>query len=75
MLNWNPTAIGGDKTFNFSQGTPQLVWVVNHNLNKYPSVSVVNSFKEQVYGRVDYIDKNKLTITFNAPFSGEAFCN
>ncbi len=75
LLSWNPTQTGGDKTFVFTQGIPQPVWVITHNLNKYPSVSVVDSFKEQVYGRVDYIDKNKLTVTFTAAFSGQAFCN
>ena len=75
LLSWNPTQTGGDKTFVFTQGIPQPVWVITHNLNKYPSVSVVDSFYEQVYGKVDYIDKNKLTVTFTAAFSGRAFCN
>ena len=75
LLSWNPTVTGGDKTFVFDQGIPSVVWDVTHNLNKFCSVTVVNSFKEQVYGRVDYINKNRLTITFNATFSGQAFCN
>ena len=75
LLSWNPTVTGGDKTFVFDQGVPALVWVVNHNLNKFPAVSVVNTLKQEVYGKVDYINNNKLTITFNAQFSGQAFCN
>ena len=75
LLSWNPTTAGGDKTFVFDQAIPSVVWDVTHNLNKFCSVTVVNSFKQQVYGKVDYINKNRLTITFNATFSGQAFCN
>ena len=75
LLSWDVSAGGGDKNFVFTQGTPAAVWTVDHNLNKFPSVSVVNSFNEQVYGKVDYINKNKLTVTFAAGFSGFAYCN
>ena len=45
-----------------------------HNLNKFPSVVVIDSTgdNEQVYGDVQYIDKNKLYINFTTQFSGEA---
>tara|TARA_B100000780_G_C21126503_1_gene457275 strand:- start:1037 stop:1762 length:726 start_codon:yes stop_codon:yes gene_type:complete len=75
LLSWDVSAGGGDKNFVFTQGTPALVWTVQHDLNKFPSVSVVNSLNEIVYGKVDYIDKNKLTVTFAAAFSGAAYCN
>jgi len=75
LLSWNTSAIGGDKTFVFTQGTPLPQWDIVHNLNKFPSVSVVNSFKEEVFGKVDYINKNRVTVTFAAPFSGQAYCN
>ena len=32
-----------DKTFEFDQGQPALVWTIQHNLNKFPSVSVVDT--------------------------------
>ena len=50
-------------------------WDITHDLDKFPSVSAVDSTKEQVFGKVDYINKNRLTITFAGPFSGEAFLN
>tara|TARA_R100000697_G_scaffold100165_1_gene112490 strand:- start:424 stop:1155 length:732 start_codon:yes stop_codon:yes gene_type:complete len=75
LLQYNPSSTGGDKTFVFSQGTPSFQWDITHNLDKFPSVSVVNSFKETVFGRVDYINKNRLTVTFANKFSGEAYCN
>jgi len=75
LLSWNPSGAGGDKTFVFSQGVPLYQWDITHDLNKFPSVSVVNSFNEEVFGRVDYINKNRVTVTFAAPFSGQAYCN
>ena len=75
LLQWNPSASTGDKTFVFTQGTPIYQWDITHNLNKFPSVTAVNSFNEEVFGRVDYINKNRVTVTFAAPFSGQAYCN
>jgi len=65
----------GDKNFIFVQAVPSAVWTVVHNLNKYPSVSVVNSSNNLGYGEVDYISLNELTITFSAAFAGKAFLN
>jgi hypothetical protein len=36
---------------------------------------VVDSNKDIVYGNVKYNTLNTLTITFSAPFSGQAFMN
>ena len=66
---------GKDKTDVFVQSTPALVWTINHNLNKYPSVSVVNINNVLMYGDITYIDENNLQITFSAEFSGKAYMN
>jgi len=66
---------GGDKNFVYNQPTPSLIWNVVHNLDKYPSVSVVDSAGTNVFGNVQYINVNELTITFNGAFSGKAFIN
>ena len=64
-----------DKTFTFTQNAASDTWSVAHNLNKFPSVSVVDSGKSAVVGSVEYINENELTITFSAPFSGYAYMN
>ena len=64
-----------DKTFIFTQNAASNTWSVTHNLDKFPSVSVVDSAKSAVLGSVDYINKNELIITFSAPFSGYAYMN
>jgi hypothetical protein len=63
------------REFTFVQAVPSAVWTVVHNLNKYPSVSIVNSSNNLGYGEVDYISLNALTITFSAAFAGKAFLN
>ena len=70
-----PEATTGDKNFVFTQGTPSATWTITHNLGKFPSVSVVDSANTQVYGNVDYINDNSLTLTFTSAFSGKAYLN
>jgi len=65
----------GDKTFIFVQGVPALVWTVQHNLRKFPSVSVVDTANTGVISQIDYIDNNNLTITNTAQFAGKAYLN
>lgn len=66
----------GDKTFNFTQGSPSAVWVIQHNLEKFPSATVVDTGDTSVLGgQIEYIDNNNLTITFGAAFAGKAFLN
>lgn len=57
------------------QNVPDTVWVVNHNLGGYPSVTVADSAGTVVIGSVDYNGPDSLTITFTAPFAGSAFLN
>jgi len=64
-----------DKTFTFTQSAASSTWSVTHNLDKFPSVSVVDSGNTAVVGSVEYINENELTITFSAPFSGYAYMN
>jgi len=63
------------ETYFHDQGVPSQVWTVQHNLNKRPSVTVVDSAGSDVIGKISYINDNELTITFNASFSGSAYLN
>ena len=64
-----------DKNYIHNQMSALSTWSVQHDLNKFPSVSVVDSGNNMVVGDVEYIDENNLTITFNASFSGKAYIN
>lgn len=64
-----------DHSYIHSQGLAATVWVVAHGLNRYPSVSPVNSANTQMNAVIDYINKNTLTITFLSPVLGKAYLN
>ena len=64
-----------DKNYIHTQGTSSTSWVVSHNLNKYPSTTVVDSAGTVVIGLVDYDSLNQVTLTFKATFSGKAYFN
>lgn len=64
-----------DKTYIYVQATPSTTWNINHNLGKFPSVSVVNINNVLLYGQVTYIDADNITIEFSAGFSGKAYMN
>jgi len=61
--------------FEFTQGVPSALWQIQHNLDKFPSTTVVNTNNIQAFGEVEYIDKNNLNIHFTAGFSGKAYLN
>lgn len=65
----------GDKTYNHIQGVAETTWNVEHNLNKYPSVSVMDTGGNVVEGEIDYIDLNNIQLLFSAPFTGTASFN
>ena len=73
--NVSEADISSDKTYNHNQGIPSATWVVEHNLNKYPSVTVIDSTSKTVEGDIEYIDVNNVTLTFNGAFSGMAIFN
>jgi len=64
-----------DSFFTFTQDSPSAVWNIQHNLEKFPSVTVIDSADDVVYGNTTYVDENNLTINFSAPFSGKAYLN
>ena len=67
--------ITGDKHFTYIKSTPDSVWEITHNLDKYPSVTVVDSAGSVVMGDITYTSKSALTVTFSAAFSGKAYLN
>ena len=65
----------GDKHFTYIKSTPDSVWEITHNLDKYPSVTIVDSAGSVVMGDITYTSKSSLTVTFSAAFSGKAYLN
>lgn len=69
-----PTIIN-DKNYVHNQIVASNSWEIQHNLDKYPSVSIVDSGNNLVIGEIKYIDSNNIIITFTAVFSGKAYFN
>lgn len=67
--------IDGDKTYVHTQSSAASVWNVNHNLNKFPSVTVVDSGNSVVLGDIQYVDANNLNIFFSSAFGGKTWIN
>ena len=71
----------GDITFAHHQNNASTSWVINHNLGKFPSVSIKFSSSDDVYTNVGafagivYTDENNLTINLAAAESGYAYLN
>jgi hypothetical protein len=75
IVNFVKATDVGDKTFVFDQITPSATWNITHTLNKFPSVSVVDTAGTQVFTDVNYINNNNITLTFSTGFAGKAFLN
>ena len=59
----------------FVQTNPQTEWIAEHNLGKYPSVTLVDSNESIIYGDVQYLDLNTIKITFKKDVAGKAYLN
>ena len=64
-----------DKTFEFTQGVPATTWNIQHDLGKFPSITVIDTADTVVTGQYEYIDNNNVTLTFSAGFAGKAYLN
>ena len=76
----NPST-SGDSSFAYTQAVAAEEWgdgtpkMVTHNLNKFPSITVIDTANTVVTGEYTYIDKNNVTLTFSAAFAGKAYLN
>lgn len=61
--------------FVFSQPVAAATWSISHNLNGFPSVTVVDSAGTVVEGDVEYNSTGSITIRFGSSFSGTAYLN
>lgn len=68
-------SIQAGQTYVHTQSQAADTWTIKHNLNKYPSVSVVDSANSIVVGEITYINKNELIVGFTGAFSGKAILN
>ena len=65
----------GDKHYPHNQANPDTVWVIDHNLGKYPSVICFDSANDEIEGMISYPSLNRVTVTFSAATGGYAYLN
>lgn len=67
--------VDAPETFVYEQKEPAATWTIKHNLNKYPSITVVDSAGTVVMGEYNFVDKTTITCTFSGAFSGICYLN
>lgn len=64
-----------NSTYIYDQGEAATTWTITHNLNKFPSVTVVDSGGANIMCKITYINSNQCELKFNAAFKGKAYLN
>ena len=65
----------GDKHFAYEWRKPVTKITINHNLDKRPSVTVIDTAGNEILGDIEYVDQNTLTLIFSAAVRGTAYLN
>jgi len=65
----------GAPTFEFDQGVSATTWNIQHNLGKFPSITVIDTGDTVVTGEYTYTDNNNVVLNFSAAFAGKAYLN
>ena len=68
-------AASNDKFYSEEITVASNPWSINHNLNKFPSVTVVLSTGQKGHGDVTYVDNDNVTITFAGDETGKVYIN
>lgn len=64
-----------DDTFVYEQGIASDVWVITHNLNKHPSITLVDSAGTVFKAKEEYNSANQVTVYLNGATTGKAYLN
>jgi hypothetical protein len=66
-------AVSQTLAYAHTQGSASDTWVIAHNLNFMPNVTVQDSAGNIVEGEITYTNTNSLTVSFASAFSGKAY--
>lgn len=61
-------------SYTHNQSTLSTTWTINHNLNKYPSVTTLLPDGTEVEGSIIYNGYNVISAVFGRAISGTAYC-
>ena len=60
------------RSYVFTQTSALSTWVINHNLNQYPTVMILDDAENVLLAEIDYTSLNTITVSFSSPQSGTA---
>lgn len=63
------------KHFVFIQTVASSSWVIDHNLNRYPGVTVIDSAGNLIEGSIKYVSPDRVVLEFSEALSGLADLN
>lgn len=69
------TVVITSTTYVHEQGIASNVWEINHNLNKKPSIVLVDTAGTVFYGQIEYTNNNTCTVYINGATKGKAYLN
>lgn len=71
-----PVIVGSGIEHNHLQNSASALWTVAHNLGKRPDVEITSVGGLTVARpEILHLNSNTLTITFDEPFAGQAYCH
>ena len=71
----NSLATTSDAHYEHKQIAASNEWIIEHPLQKFSSITIVDSGNSIVIGDVQYISDSMIVIRFNGSFSGKAYLN
>lgn len=57
----------------YTQASANTLWDITHNLMFFPNITIVDSGENFVIGDVQYVNQNRLLVTFSHSFAGKAY--
>jgi len=63
---------GNDGHFEFSQASPESLWIITHSLGFRPNVTSFDDDGNTIVGAIVHINNNVLSIDFSIPVAGFA---
>ena len=67
--------VGHIHNYVHTQMVPSDTWTINHDLNKKPSVTIIDSAGSWVMGDIEYPSDSQVILRFSHPFDGTATLN
>lgn len=59
----------------YTQNFLRSTWIINHNLNRYPSVTITDTNNQVMLAEITYNNANTITINFSEGVQGTAYLN